>query len=241
MDAAPRVVVEFGEPVSKTKKPAKTKPQKQAVKKVADEATAIVDSAHSRAEKILERIAALKARIADDFFEIGEMLRELDRKKAYAHFGCENIGDLVEARELMSRAFAYRLIAIVEEVPRDIAVQLGSEKAHALTVYLRSTAAIDNARGIVARGVPFEGKRKLLADISARELLDLAQNARAANPATRGPREEKREVAEAKAKDAAMKLRKRVAKGKLAVVHHADGWWIKIEVPLDQIDKLFSR
>lgn len=195
-----------------------------------------------RAEKLTRRVAELKPRIADDFYELGELLHDLERERLYEVLGHASLGDLVETRGLMSKVVASRLLAVVEAVPKELALRLGSDKAHALVTYVRAVPTAESAAAVAAAGVMVEGRRKSLEELTARDLLLLAQGERRdLPPQSRGPRQDDRDVAEAKAKEAAVKLRKRVAKGKLSVVQQADGWWLRIEVPLDQAERLFSR
>src|SRR5262245_8609333 len=76
---------------TKAPKASKAKGAKALVVEVA----AVAPAAVRRAEELLDLIARRKARIAEDFYEIGKALRELSKKKLYAVLGHRSFGEML--------------------------------------------------------------------------------------------------------------------------------------------------
>ncbi|WP_437310232.1 hypothetical protein [Sorangium sp. So ce388] len=206
-------------------------PASGALARVRAEATKGGAAAEKRAQALLELIERRKARIAEDFYEIGEALRELQRKKLYLALGHASFGEMLKARNLMGLTQAKKLIGVVAALPRDRALALGPEKAYALTRYTAATPEVDTPAWLLDQGATVAGKS--LEEISVRELAAEAGKVRAqaAGPKRRDP-EEQRARSAARAAQAA--LRKRGAKGATVEAHRAKGgFWLRVEVPLE--------
>jgi hypothetical protein len=181
-----------------------------------------------RAEALLKEIARRKARIAEEFYDIGEALRELQHKKLYVALGHGSFGEMLSSRNVMSRSQAHKLIAIVSTLPRDKALTLGSEKSALLVRYSIATPAVDTPEWLLEQGTLPGGKK--VADASAREIQAAAQKVRS-SPAKKLPPEEVQAQKSARAAQAA--LRKRGAKGALvSAVRKPGGMWLHIEIPV---------
>ena len=154
----------------------------------AEKKAAALKRKKARAEALIALILRRKARIVDDFYDIGEALRVILREKLYESLGYASFEALLTARELLGISQATKLIAVVEQVPREQAVRLGSEKAYALVSYAGATPAADSPASLVADDARIDGKP--VSSSSSRDLLAATRKVRAAvrdaRPATPG-------------------------------------------------------
>jgi len=162
--------------------------RKKAVKKTLATAEKATTAAARRCEELLSLIARRKARIAEDFYEIGVALREIRKKKLHVAVGYDNFGALLAARKVMSVRSADKLIEIVDAVPRAKATELGAEKAYALARLVAATPELDSVESVLDAGVKVGGRRKSVARLSSREIADTAKAVRPkkADPAEAG-------------------------------------------------------
>lgn len=151
-------------------------------------------AAAQRAEELLSLIERRKARIAEDFYEIGLALAEIRKKKLFVALGYTSFGGLLAARKVMSRRTAEKLIGVVTNVPRPKAMELGPEKAYALARLVATTPELDTIDDVLDKGVQVGKGRKKLAGASASEI---AETARAVRAKTEKP--DPREIAAEKA------------------------------------------
>lgn len=154
-----------------------SKPAKKPAVVLAATATKIRESDKRRADELLASIARRKERISEDFYEIGKALRELLRKKLFVALGHKSFAEMLAARDVMSAMTAKKLIAVVEKVPLEQALQLGPEKAYALARYTEATPEPDTPAGLLESGVEIGGKK--VADASLRDLTRAGKEARA--------------------------------------------------------------
>ena len=129
-----------------------------------------------RGNALLALIARRKDRITEDFYDIGEALRELLNNKLYVAIGHDSFEDMLSARKVMSSAQAFKLIRLVDSIPRDEALRLGQEKAYALVTYTAATPEDDVPAALVRKNAKIGGKP--LSEASVRELNDAAKAAR---------------------------------------------------------------
>jgi len=125
------------------------------------------------AEALIRDIAQRRARIANDFFEIGVALNQLSSRALYKALGYANFDDMLKQRRVMSRAQAFKLMTVSQAFDKKQALSLGVEKSYALVRYVAATPTHDLARTLAATNAPIAGKR--LRDISAKELRDATQ------------------------------------------------------------------
>lgn len=144
-----------------------------------------------RATQLLELIARRKARIVEDFYDIGEALKELFHKQLYRALGHRSFETMLEAHDVMSATQARKLIALVERLPRAEALALGQEKAYALVSYTAATPEPDVPVELARADAKIGGKK--LSKVSVRELEVAAKQARdrarAAKPKTAAERQ----------------------------------------------------
>jgi len=155
-----------------------------AVGKLASKARAVsarqTEAKRRRAEALLALVQRRKQHITEDFYDIGEALRELLRKKLYEPLGFTSFDDLVRAHELMSVEQARKLIALVEHMPREEALRLGQEKAYALVAYTLATPDPDVPAEMVRTDAKLGDKP--LSETSVRDIKAAAAEARKKQP-----------------------------------------------------------
>ncbi len=219
---------------SRKTKPAVANPAQERSKNTAalvPETKKISAAATARAEDLLAEISRRKQRIAEDFYDIGLALLEIQKKKLHAALGYVSFAALLQERNVLGLSQAHKLIRLVTTVPREQALAIGQEKAIALVDYARATPDLDTPGTLVAGGALPRGKR--IAEASVRELQAAtsalrkkAGKARAASP----------ERVAAGREAAAMQtwLRKRGAKKATATIVKKDGaLWIRMELPVE--------
>jgi hypothetical protein len=81
------------------------------------------------AEALVAIVAQRKAGISAGFYQISRALTELLDRKLYAALDYPTFAALVEGRKLMSKALAWRLVAIYRSLPKGLAERLGPERA----------------------------------------------------------------------------------------------------------------
>jgi hypothetical protein len=111
-----------------------------------------------RAEALLALIERRKARIVEDFYDIGEALKELMDRKLYAALGFPSFEAMLAERGVIGREQARKLVAVVRQVPREQALALGQEKAYALVAYAAATPAPDTVMSLVGSGAKIAGQ-----------------------------------------------------------------------------------
>lgn len=113
-----------------------------------------------RARALLDSIARRKKRIAEDFYGLGEELRELRDKKLYSKvYGYSSFDTFLDERAVYSPTQARKLIAIVRGMSKDRALELGVEKAYAAVSLANATEADESADEIFDEGHKVAGKR----------------------------------------------------------------------------------
>ncbi len=133
----------------------------------------------ARAEKLLQDIAHRKNRIQKDFYEIGIALRTIRDDKLYAALGYATFHALLEARNILGRSQAAKLITIVENLPMAKAVELGAEKAYGIVKLTQATPQRDTAVAVAEHGVRLGNKVRRVKKLSARAVTDITRKVRA--------------------------------------------------------------
>ncbi len=192
-------------------------------------------AAQQRAEELLEEIGRRKQRIAEEFYDIGEALRDLQKKKLHAALGYASFAALLEARQVMSLSQAHKLIRIVTTLPRAKALAVGSEKASILSGYAEATPEPDTPEWLLDEGKLPDGKP--IAEASTRELAEAAKKAR--SKSAKKPVSPEETAARSGAKVVQAALRKRGAKLATAeVVRRSGKWWLRVEIPAESAELL---
>jgi len=92
------------------------------------------------------------ATVVESFYDVGEALAEILKRKLYAVDEHTSLEAYLTATKLISIAQAMKLIAIVREIPREVALAAGSERAYALIAFAKATPEPDTAAGLIASG-----------------------------------------------------------------------------------------
>ena len=108
---------------------------------------------HRKRLKTLEGLIRRRlATVVESFYDIGEALAEILKKKLYAVGGHPSLEAYLAATKVIGIAQAMKLIAIVREVPREAALAAGSERSYALIGLAKATPEPDSAAGLIASG-----------------------------------------------------------------------------------------
>lgn len=176
-----------------------------------------------RAEALLALITRRKQRMVEDFYDIGEALRELLDQKLYAALGHASFEAMLAAHDVMGLTQAKKLIALVANVPRDQALALGQEKAYELVAYTAATPEADTPAALLAADAAIGGKP--LSRASLRELQAATKAVRAkqaaAKPKSKAERDAARVARDARAKVSALLKKAGVARPAIEVTKSA--------------------
>lgn len=197
---------------------------------LAHEVKVTSEANRKRAEALLAEIARRMQRIAEDFYDIGKALLELQKQKLFLALGYSSFAAMLAARTIMGASQANKLIKIVSTMPREKALSVGSEKAALLAAYAEATPEPDTAEWLLDKGALPGGKR--LAEASTREIAEAAKKARSTGAKkTKSPEEASAKVGARKAQAA---LRRRGAKGAIVeAVKRGGEWWLRVELRAD--------
>jgi hypothetical protein len=122
------------------------------------------------AKRDIALIRRRRAEIADAFYDIGEALVRLKRREVVLALGCKTFAEVCEKHVAISATQAERLIDIVENMTREVAIELGSTKAASVVALARATPADDTAAELLAHGVRVHGKKLDVAHASSRAI-----------------------------------------------------------------------
>jgi hypothetical protein len=185
-------------------------------------------------QEALELVAHIRRNmqfITDAFFEIGVALTALNNNRLYSALGYSTFADALANLKLMSQSQANKLIAVAQLVPREAAVQLGSEKSYALTRYVQVAPEAQTVQQLLHAG-RLNGKP--LTEISVQELEDTTRRL-----ASRRPRRPGSAAARAAtvARQAQALLRKRGWDG-VRVTPVARGTRVRLEMDVDVLERV---
>ena len=181
---------------------------------------------HRKRLKALEGLIRRRlATVVESFYDIGEALTEILRRKLYAVGGHASLEAYLTTTKLIGIAQAMKLIAIVREVPREVALAAGPERSYALIGLAKATPEPDSAAELIAHGTVDGGPA---AKAPVRAIKAEAKALRAAAPKSPAQR------ARAKA-DAA------IAKGVKALLKGAGVTPTGVSVVRDEVRVVLSR
>lgn len=167
----------------------------RSAKRVSDEKRA------QKLEALVRLIQRRKARIVEDFYDIGEALRTILRERLFALRHATFEAFVVEELGL-TRSTAFRLVAVVDALPRDKALELGQERSYALVTYAAATTEADT---------PLELADAPIARTSANEIKRAAAGLRARKTRASAPKATRDLLAEVAEALRALGLRSPVA------------------------------
>lgn len=206
------------------------------VKKSALESVKKSPAQKKRLEALLETIVRRKARIVEDFYDIGVALKEILDKKLYLQGGHASFGDLIDERKVMGKSQAFKLVAIARSVSREKAIEVGSEKAYELVRLTEETAEPDTVEDVLSSGVrgPKDKRRVDVTKLSSR---DIAKKRQEIAKAKSKPSDD--ELAAVRAVRAAQAdLRKSGLKASVVTKREGGEWIAVVSLPLDRLASL---
>lgn len=171
----------------------KKKPTAAKARSLADNATAAHDARVARlklsGERAITRVRDLRARIEDDFLEIGQELARLDQPGVVEALGYESFEALCDEALEMSLAKAKQLIAITTRLTVELARSLKQDRAAALLALVDATPEDDTPEELLKATLKLPDGTKLDVDkASTQELRDAATAIRRAQTAKAGKR-----------------------------------------------------
>ncbi len=189
-----------------------------------------------RAEDLIETIARHFPRIREEFYDIGMALRELMDKELYRALGYASFEEMLAKRNVLGKTQAYKLLAVVRNLPRKEALGVGQEKAYALTALAKATPSMDTACALLSKGITLGTKAKDVSKLSRREIEALTKE-------VRRPRKQAPEVKAASqtAKVAQSALRARKIKATVETKRQEGHWWAIVRVPLENLTALIGE
>ena len=114
------------------------------------------EAALAAQKKRLKALEALIRRrlvtVVESFYDVGEALAEVLRRKLYAAEEHASLEAWLRATKLLSVTQAMKLLAIVRHVPREQALAAGQERAYALIALASATPEPDTAAELIERG-----------------------------------------------------------------------------------------
>lgn len=199
------------------------------------EVEVVVPTKVAQAEDLIADIRERKARIQDDFYEIGVALSTLSARRYYQALGYSSFDDLLRARRLVGRMQALKLMAVAQAYPKKLALDLGVEKGYALIRYTAETPALDVARDLATSNVTIAGQR--VREMSATDLREATKRVKAGPP----PRDEDAKAARRVARRLQRKLRDEGAKS-AKVRAHLEGskWHLRVDLELTDAGPLLD-
>lgn len=191
----------------------------------------------ARAAELLAVVVRRMRRIEEDFFDIGVALKELKDKKLFVALGHRTFDEMISKVVPIGRSQAYKLIAIVERVTRDEAIELGEEKSYAIARLVAVTPESDTVASVLKKGVHIGKKQHAAGSMSRREIDALKRliTSRSKKPDA-AERNAKREARAAQAR-----LRRRGIGASIEVAKQKGRWWAVIRVPMDEFASLVGE
>jgi hypothetical protein len=193
----------------------------------------------ARAEELLDLITRRKGRIAEDFYDIGEALRELLKSRLYVDLGHESFAEMLEARGVLGETQAHKLIAVVSSFPRKQALEIGHEKAYVLTRLAAATSEPEAPATLLDSGKVIEGKA--VAEASLRDLEDVRRKLNAKRRKKQPARELSPEAREMRALEGSLRAwfsRKAVRGVHVELIKQGGKWVARATLPLASAKKL---
>ncbi len=205
------------------------------VQALAKTGTKLKTAAARRAEELLALIARRKENIVDAFYDVGQALQEMLDNKLHMALGYDNFEAMIAARNVIGRSQAFKLIAVVKQLPRAEAIAMGQERAYALANLAAATPQHDTATSIVTKGVRVRGTVRDVSRLSVREIESLAKQVR--------PRKKKTSAsidADREANRIGKLLKARDHTATLALTHHKTYSSATIHIRLDALTALLG-
>ncbi len=194
----------------------------------------------THAQEITESIKRRKARIAEDFYALGEDLVRLKTGEFYRKvYGYATFTGYLEGEKIYSVVQARKLMKIAQSMSKSRAIALGVEKAYAAIALTDATVEKDTAEEIFAKGTKVAGKKPAKATV--KDFVVEAKQAR--KKALAGKRRSPEQLAHDRALAAGvLVLRGALAKvglGKVTIALHSEG--ANISISQRQLEALGTK
>ncbi|MBK8219276.1 MAG: hypothetical protein IPK71_36590 [Myxococcales bacterium] len=193
-------------------------------------------AAQKRLASLLETIERRKARIVEDFYDIGVALKEIVDKKLYLQAGYASFGDLIDGRKIMGKTQAFKLVSIARAVPREKAIEVGSEKAYELVRLTEQTPEPDTVEDVLTTGVRGP-KGKGTIDVKKLSSREIAQKRRELAKANEKPNDDEI-AAKREARLAQAEMRKAGLKVTVEARKEGKVWTAIVSLPLTRLATL---
>ena len=220
--------------------PKKSKPNKAA----AITKKSPVSASAKRARVLISLVKRRLGRIVEDFYEIGQALRELYRNELWKEMGYASFREMIEATGIKGTSQAFKLIAVVEQMSREQAIDLGAERAYALTRLVEATPEPDSVPLLLESGVIVskrgakKPKKVPATELTVAELTQMTRD-QPGKPKRKENAEER--AARSRGRKAQATVRKRGAsQAKIELSHVKGKWWARVDLPLDQLVALIG-
>lgn len=187
------------------------------------------------AEEKLARARALKQEIAAELYELAEILRDIHDQQLWRfvvlrdptgaqkppHASWE---DFLEREGLVSKSLAHELISVVRVFPRDVALEVGIQRCHAVVLLARATPEDDTPNELL-------DAHPELRDLAVREIEERARRVRDGIGTASGAPSDTSALIRELATELQAVLRNRGADGaKVRPKSRAGDWWLVIEL-----------
>lgn len=210
-----------------------------AILAVVAEAKLATNANKKRAQLLLDLIARRAVRMTEDFYEVGKALKELSDRKLHVALGFASFEAMLDAHGVIGITQARKLIEVVSRVPLSTALELGLEKAFALTRYADATPEPDTPE-LLATGGTIGGEP--IAKVGRRAIEEETKRLRQKAAEKKGLVDPARKEAEKVAKRGLSWLKARGAKkGAVEARRTKQGHLIAITLPVAEASKLFER
>lgn len=192
----------------------------------------------------IARVRALRARIEDDFLEIGAALVTLDDDELVAAVGYASFDALCEEALGISRAKARQLVAVTTRLAPALARELQQDRACALLALVDATPDDDTPDDVLAATLALpDGTSLVVRDAPTKQLWDAARAIRRDVAAREGRRATGHTVApEDQARfgriEKAVRARKSLAGAKLRLKAGRPGARVELDLALDDLPAL---
>jgi hypothetical protein len=137
----------------------------------------------------------------------------------------------------MGRSQAYKLIAIVKHLTREQALELGAERAYALSRFVRATPEPDTVASVIEGEIRVGRTKRAISEMSRREIEAATKSL---TKAKKKPSAEEREVRRS-AREAQSALRKRAVRASVTVEHARGTWWAVVRLPASELPSLIDE
>jgi hypothetical protein len=232
--------------VKKTKQPSLPVPLARQAERRAKEAEA---QNRVEAQELIHRILQGATSLSTASYDVGEALGRLREKRLYRAVGYTTFDALLDDRINISRAQAYRFIAVAQRLTRSRATELGQRRSMALLRLVDATPGLDSVEDALRDGVTLPGRKEPVR-VETMRVDELERAARTIARAHRARKEKVSSAAHRAAETFATRLRERLTDegagaAKVEVHRRAradspEELLLRVEIPFSQRNALLA-